>query len=142
MGEMQRARSGAAATLAGVAATGTFSLSITEATEVGAGGVGGAAGGDPCDGGATMAEEAAVISFTPDGNYQDDADCHWTVSCAAGGVVTIVFEQLETEAEERVRQRDQGAPARQQRDDARLEAKGRARSTRCLVKSVWTRCTV
>ena len=57
----------------------------------------GQAGGDPCKGGTTMTEDAAVISFQPDGNYQDDADCHWTVSCAAGGVVTIVFEQLETE---------------------------------------------
>ena len=28
------------------------------------------------------------------------ADCHWTVTCEAGNVVTVVFEQLETEEDD------------------------------------------
>jgi hypothetical protein len=87
---------GVSSVMFGPAATGTFQLSITEA-EAGMFGGAGQAGGDPCRGGTTMTEDAAVISFMPDGNYQDDANCQWHVTCENGGHVTLVFEQFETE---------------------------------------------
>jgi hypothetical protein len=58
--------------------TGTFSFSITETSSSGVG------GGDPCAGGASMAEPMATISFTPDGGTEDNADCMWTIMCPSG----------------------------------------------------------
>jgi hypothetical protein len=43
---------------------GTFQFSVTD----GAGGMGGVAGGDPCNGGVMMTQPNAEISFMPDGN--------------------------------------------------------------------------
>jgi hypothetical protein len=73
---------------------GTFQLKITKAEALGGGGNPCTNGGEP---GATMTEDAAVISFQPEGNYDDDNECKWTVTCVTGGPVTVVFEQLETE---------------------------------------------
>lgn len=79
--------------------TGTFALTITTAKE-GLFGIGGAAGGDPCGGGAKMTEDNAIISFQPDGNYDDDAECEWTIECEAEGTVAILeFDEFETESD-------------------------------------------
>ena len=71
---------------------GTFQLKITNSAAVGG-------GGDPCIGGATLTENGEIISFQPDGNYEDNADCRWTVSCDNGGPVALSLEQFETEAD-------------------------------------------
>ena len=70
--------------------TGTFTLSLTS--------LGGAAGGadDPCNGGVTMTQARAMISFAPDGGTADNQDCIWTVACQTG-VVSLDFATLETE---------------------------------------------
>ena len=79
--------------------TGTFALTITTAKE-GLFGIGGAAGGDPCGGGAKMTEDNAIISFQPDGNYDDDAECKWTIECQAEGSVAILeFDEFQTESD-------------------------------------------
>ena len=47
-----------------------------------------------------MTEDNAVISFQPDGEYEDDARCVWTIECAAEGTVPVLtFEAFETEAD-------------------------------------------
>lgn len=76
-------------------ATGTFSVMVTE----GAGGAGGVGGGDPCNGGVILSAPAAEVSFMPDGNYGDDAECLWMIQCPNGQPATINFEQMQTEAD-------------------------------------------
>ena len=74
--------------------TGTFQFSVT----AGAGGMGGVAGGDPCNGGVMMMQPNAEISFMPDGNYGDNAACSWMIMCPNGSPPTITLEDLDTEA--------------------------------------------
>ena len=74
--------------------TGTFQFSVTQ----GAGGLGGVAGGDPCNGGVTLTQANSEISFMPDGNYGDSASCSWLISCPDGSPPTISLEDLDTEA--------------------------------------------
>ena len=38
-------------------------------------------GGDPCDGGTVMMEQAATISFMPPGGTEDDQQCSWQIRC-------------------------------------------------------------
>ena len=74
--------------------TGTFSLAVTAAFSGVFGG--GEAGGDPCVGGATMTEDNAQISFSTDGNYEDNARCQWIIECPNH---MLEFEEFETEAD-------------------------------------------
>jgi hypothetical protein len=77
--------------------TGTFSLAVTAASSGVFGG--GEAGGDPCVGGATMTEDNAQISFSPDGNYEDNARCQWIIECPNHMHPMLEFEEFETEAD-------------------------------------------
>ena len=61
--------------------SGTFGLAITGATSLG---MGGAGGGDPCSGGATMTEDNAIIDFEPEGAYEHDQRCTWHIECPRG----------------------------------------------------------
>jgi hypothetical protein len=68
---------------------GTFTLSISEPS----------VGGGPCDGGVHMTQEAAVISFRPEGKYASSLHCVWSMACSnPSDVVTLSFEIFDTEA--------------------------------------------
>jgi len=84
--------------------TGRFQVRATEANA--------GNGGDPCVEGTRLgllpgAEltstdpndwiEAAIISFKPDGNYQDDAICVWQIQCQPDQVVSLTFLDFNTE---------------------------------------------
>ena len=61
------------------------------------------ASGNPCQGGITLNAPSAVISFMPDGNYQDDAQCDWSIDCSdanggVGAMPSLTFTRLDTEA--------------------------------------------
>lgn len=71
-------------------ATGSFTFAITETT------AGGAGGGDPCAGGATMVEPLATISFTPNGGTLDNAACSWAINCPTG-VPTLTLLRFDVE---------------------------------------------
>ena len=64
--------------------TGTFSIAVSLDS------------GNPCAGGVTLTEASGVVSFMPDGNYRDDAECDWYINC---GSVTpsLTFTRLDTE---------------------------------------------
>ena len=58
------------------------------------------AGNDPCDSsgpGAAMGEVSATIVFQPDGNYEDDAQCTWVITCPNGWLPVFTFDMLDTE---------------------------------------------
>lgn len=58
------------------------------------------ASGNPCDGGITLTAPSAVISFMPDGNYQDDAQCDWSIDCSdSDASPSVTFTRLDTEAQ-------------------------------------------
>ena len=71
--------------------TGTFSFGVTETS------AGGAGGGDPCSGGATMTEPLATISFTPDGGTSDNAFCAWDIICPDGDSPTLTLLRFDVE---------------------------------------------
>eukprot|EP01046_Picozoa_sp_COSAG06_P050012 COSAG06_NODE_7821_length_2363_cov_15.210247_3_plen_494_part_01 len=67
----------------------TFQISVTTSAQ-----------NNPCDTstpGAMMEETSATIVFQPDGDYEDEQICTWTVTCASGLLPVFTFEQLETE---------------------------------------------
>lgn len=58
------------------------------------------ASGNPCDGGITITSPSAVISFMPDGNYEDDAQCDWSIDCSdSDASPSVTFTRLDTEAQ-------------------------------------------
>jgi hypothetical protein len=73
--------------------TGDFTLSVT--TD---GGNAGGGGGDPCDGGLSMNVPSAVISYQPRGQYENNANCVWAITCPnRGDVPSFTFTALDTE---------------------------------------------
>ena len=76
-------------------ASGTFQLMVADTTS----GVqlAGGASGDPCNGGATLTGQGS-LSFQPDGNYQDNQNCAWTINCG-GGTPSLRFTDLDTETD-------------------------------------------
>ena len=69
--------------------TGSFQVRVTRET---------GGGNNPCTTGALLTVPAAVISFMPDGNYNDDDLCEWHVDCSGYGPgVTLEFTELLTE---------------------------------------------
>jgi hypothetical protein len=82
--------------------TGRFQVRATEANA--------GNGGDPCRQGTLLGPlgdptstdpadwiEAAVISFKPEGNYQDSAICVWQIQCQPDQVVSLTFLDFNTE---------------------------------------------
>lgn len=58
------------------------------------------ASGNPCDGGITLTASSAVISFMPDGDYEDDAQCQWRIDCSdSDAFPSVTFTRLDTEAQ-------------------------------------------
>merc|ERR1711988_1281067 len=56
--------------------------------------------GDPCldIGGATLRQDAGIITFIGDGGYEDDALCEWTIQCGEDySHVSLLFSRVETE---------------------------------------------
>jgi hypothetical protein len=73
--------------------TGDFTLSVT--TD---GGSAGGGGGNPCDGGLSMDVPSAVISYQPRGQYENNANCVWAITCPdRGDVPSFTFTALDTE---------------------------------------------
>ena len=76
-------------------ATGTFSIAVT----MSGGGVGGVAGGDPCNGGMMLNVAPGEIAFQPDGDYGDNAACVWSITCGNGQPPQVTFSEFATEAD-------------------------------------------
>jgi len=73
--------------------TGDFTLTVT--TD---GGSTGGGSGDPCAGGINLSAPSAVISYQPRGQYEDNANCVWAITCPNGGdVPSFTFTALDTE---------------------------------------------
>ena len=77
--------------------TGTFSVSVTTAG-------GGAPGGgstvtDPCVApGAVLTAPRETIIFQPEGNYQNNVACTWSIACSSGQP-SLTIQQFESEAD-------------------------------------------
>merc|ERR1740117_146964 len=66
---------------------GSFQVSITDQVA-----------SDPCAGGSSVSGGQGTIEFEPEsGQYEHDAICQWTISCATGMVPSIDFEEFEIE---------------------------------------------
>lgn len=73
--------------------TGDFTLTVT--TD---GGSAGGGSGNPCDGGISLSAPSAVISYQPRGQYEDNANCVWAITCPnRGDVPSFTFTALDTE---------------------------------------------
>ena len=73
--------------------TGDFTLEVTSDS-----GSSGGSSGDPCNGGLSMAAPSAVISYQPRGQYENNVDCVWAVTCPSrGDVPSFTFTALDTE---------------------------------------------
>lgn len=77
----------------GPPSTGSFTLAVT--TD---GGSAGGSGGDPCNGGINLNVPSAVISYQPRGQYENNANCVWAITCPnRGDVPSFTFTALDTE---------------------------------------------
>lgn len=70
--------------------TGDFTLAISDDAANG--------NGDPCDGGLNLSAPSAVISYQPRGQYENNANCVWAITCPTpGDVPSFTFTALDTE---------------------------------------------
>jgi uncharacterized surface protein with fasciclin (FAS1) repeats len=73
--------------------TGDFSLAVTSDA-----GTQGGGGGDPCNGGLNLNAPSAIISYQPRGQYENNVQCWWAVTCPVrGDVPSFTFTALDTE---------------------------------------------
>ena len=62
------------------------------------GGSAGGGAGDPCSGGLNLNVPSAVISYQPRGQYENNANCVWAITCPnRGDVPSFTFTALDTE---------------------------------------------
>eukprot|EP01050_Picozoa_sp_SAG11_P000724 SAG11_NODE_25_length_23789_cov_23.813592_6_plen_693_part_00 len=71
--------------------TGTFSLTVTSDAD-------GGTLADPCEEGLELNVEGAEITFMPRGQYEDNVNCRWAITCPVRGEVPeFTFSALDTE---------------------------------------------
>jgi hypothetical protein len=77
--------------------TGTYHIAITRQT---ANDNTGTITGSACDGeGMSFNVASSTISFQPDGNYDDNSNCYWHITCPANGSPTVDFTEFDTESD-------------------------------------------